>query len=352
MNQFIYVPRIMCEGRSVVLTSCFLLFLFPFIYLHAEEIRSIELTTPVDCSNAKCFIQRMPDQQLGSDYKDYRCESFSSNGYASTDIRVKRASELVKRIPVVASLSGVVDGIRDGMPDGIFTGDKAVFIKGKECGNGVYLAHDNGLKTQYCHLRKGSVKVSKGERVEAGQKLAEMGLSGKTNFPHLEFRLIKNTKAIDPFNGKLIESGCSSDVNNSLWKDKNIEGINLATTHLVSAGFSSKVPSLPGVVLGLYDKRSIPINSKALLFWVEVSGIEKGDVEEFSIAYPDGSFMLRNISKPHKNGRVLYLGYSGKKLSNQLKSGMYTGHYKLVRTNKGNKKVIISAQRTISIIDK
>ena len=340
--------RIVCERRFFISAFTFVVALFSAVSLHAEEI---VLSSPVNCTDAQCFIQRMPDQLSGSEYQDYQCSSFSSNGYKSTDIRVKRATELVKKIPVMASLDGVVDAVRDGMPDGIFTGDKAAFIKGKECGNGVYLSHDNGVETQYCHLRKGSIKVKKGDQIKAGQKLAEVGLSGRTNFPHLEFRIIKNNKAIDPFNGKVVETGCSIGKDSSLWKSDALKNIDLATTHLVSAGFSSEIPTLPAVVLGLLDQEKITTNLSAFVFWVEIAGIKKGDIEEIFIINPDGSLLLKT-AKLHKNGQALYLGYAGKKIENLLKKGKYVGHYKLIRRENGKKQTLIFKKKTIIILDK
>jgi murein DD-endopeptidase MepM/ murein hydrolase activator NlpD len=41
----------------------------------------------------------------------------------------------------------------------------------------------------YLHLRKGSIKVSKGERVLKGQLLAESGNTGESTGPHLHFEI-------------------------------------------------------------------------------------------------------------------------------------------------------------------
>ena len=45
--------------------------------------------------------------------------------------------------------------------------------------------HGGGWRTQYCHMRQGSVRVRKGDRVRDRQRLGTIGLSGKTEFPHL-----------------------------------------------------------------------------------------------------------------------------------------------------------------------
>jgi murein DD-endopeptidase MepM/ murein hydrolase activator NlpD len=74
-------------------------------------------------------------------------------------------------------------------------------IADPECGNGIRLDHGNGWTTWYCHLRRGSVMVAKGDPVTAGQPLALVGLSGQTTFPHLHFDLRRDGTAVDPFVG-------------------------------------------------------------------------------------------------------------------------------------------------------
>ena len=318
--------------------------------LHASGSGEVSLNSPVDCSGSNCFIQRLPDQQPDADVGDYRCGPLSSNGYAGTDFRARRVAELQKRIPVVASLGGVVEGVRDGMPDGIFTGERARFIKGKECGNGVYLRHEGGWKTQYCHLRRGSLLVARGERVVAGQKLGEMGLSGLTNFPHLEFRVEQNGVKVDPFTGGAVESGCGSE-QPSLWRGKVVESMVPSGTQLVSAGFAGRVPTLPEVVLGLHDGKVLATQSPALLFWVEVAGVKQGDIEQFSVVAPDGTTVIENISEPLGSGRALHLGYAGRKLSTPLKEGEYTGVYRLVRESSEGEWTVVSARRKITVSD-
>jgi D-3-phosphoglycerate dehydrogenase len=57
------------------------------------------------------------------------------------------------------------------MPDTGLRGE----IAGRECGNGVVIAHEDGWETQYCHMRRGSVAVQPGERVARGQTLGLVG---------------------------------------------------------------------------------------------------------------------------------------------------------------------------------
>jgi len=77
----------------------------------------------------------------------------------------------------------------------------AKFKKGS-CGGTIYVKHDNGLKTRYCHCSK--IDVIKGQQVSKGEKLGETGGkvgafgSGNSQGPHLHFEVYKNSKTVDP----------------------------------------------------------------------------------------------------------------------------------------------------------
>ena len=57
-------------------------------------------------------------------------------------------------------------------------------------GNSVVVRGDDGTHAVLAHLRRGSVLVGRGDRVTAGQELAECGNSGNSSEPHLHVQLI------------------------------------------------------------------------------------------------------------------------------------------------------------------
>jgi Peptidase family M23 len=57
-------------------------------------------------------------------------------------------------------------------------------------GNHVIVDHGDGVWSAHAHLRRGSVRVRRGDRVAAGQQLGEVGNSGNTTEPHLHFQLM------------------------------------------------------------------------------------------------------------------------------------------------------------------
>ena len=86
-----------------------------------------------------------------------------------------------KGTPVRAPASGVVSLTHDGM---YFTGGTII------------LDHGHGLSTMYIHLNK--IHVRKGERVEQGQVIGEVGMTGRATGPHLHWAMnLFNTK-LDP----------------------------------------------------------------------------------------------------------------------------------------------------------
>lgn len=63
-------------------------------------------------------------------------------------------------------------------------------------GNLVIVDHENGYQTYYAHNSK--IVVKKGDRVYKGQKLAEMGSSGRSTGVHLHFEVRKNGTPVNP----------------------------------------------------------------------------------------------------------------------------------------------------------
>jgi hypothetical protein len=58
-------------------------------------------------------------------------------------------------------------------------------------GNHVIMQSDSGIYALFAHIRKGSIRVKKGERVKTGDLIAAIGNSGNTIQPHLHFQLMK-----------------------------------------------------------------------------------------------------------------------------------------------------------------
>ncbi len=66
-------------------------------------------------------------------------------------------------------------------------------------GNMVKIKHDVGdIETKYLHLSKYGPGIKKGVHVLQGQKIGEVGSTGTSTGPHLDYRVYINGKAVDP----------------------------------------------------------------------------------------------------------------------------------------------------------
>ncbi len=63
-------------------------------------------------------------------------------------------------------------------------------------GNYIIIAHRKGLESQYMHLSK--IGVKSGQRVVRGDRIGEMGNSGRSTGPHLHFQVVASEKPVNP----------------------------------------------------------------------------------------------------------------------------------------------------------
>ncbi|CAF4010129.1 unnamed protein product, partial [Rotaria sp. Silwood1] len=86
-----------------------------------------------------------------------------------------------KRVNLYAIWNGTVLSTCDG------AGDYDQKVCGI-CGNFIDIRH-NTVDIRYCHLTSGSIKVSKGAKVQRAQKIGVMGTSGNSTGVHLHIRV-------------------------------------------------------------------------------------------------------------------------------------------------------------------
>lgn len=92
--------------------------------------------------------------------------------------------ELPKGEPVLAARKGVV--VRYG--------------NNHAAGNYIVLLHSNGMETAYDHLYKIDKKIRQGLKVNAGEKIAEVGCTGYCTRAHLHFAVKTKGRMVDPLN--------------------------------------------------------------------------------------------------------------------------------------------------------
>lgn len=77
--------------------------------------------------------------------------------------------------------------------------DGKVIESGKDRtkGNYIVIDHGRGIKTRYFHLNKRHVSV--GDKVQKGQRIADLGNTGRSTGPHLHYEVLVNGKNVDPW---------------------------------------------------------------------------------------------------------------------------------------------------------
>lgn len=78
------------------------------------------------------------------------------------------------------------------------TGDGVVTFAGRQgaYGNLIKIRHELGTETRYAHLNRIHVKV--GDRVSQGDRIGDMGNTGRSTGPHLHYEVRMNGRAVDP----------------------------------------------------------------------------------------------------------------------------------------------------------
>lgn len=268
------------------------------IYSYAQSSEnSFSIGLPLDCSiGHDCYIQNYVDSAPGDSHADYHCGILAYNGHKGTDFTVKSQHLHKDPVNVIAVADGAVLGVRNHIPDlhPKFASElyKKIHLYGTECGNGLVIKHADGFETQYCHLRQGSLQVQSGDKVKKGDILGTVGLSGKTEFPHIHFSLRHNSTLIDPFTGNAMETGCtpSPSVDNSYWDDDLYNVLTYVDSAIVDYGIKNNLPlDAVSARSGLYHSEAFSDKTQQAILWVDIVRPTKGDIIEISLPYPDGA---------------------------------------------------------------
>lgn len=294
------------------------------------------LMLPAACAPGQdCWIVNYPDMNPEKDQaQDYTCSAATYDGHEGTDFALRDTTQMKSAVSVLAVAPGRVARVRDGLPDRQPTKEEidAMLASAKGCGNGILIDHDNGWQSIYCQLQAGSVAVKQGDRVTAGQKIAEIGQSGAAEFPHLHFGLFHNGKTVDPFSGSTA-TACGQS-KGALW----MTGISVdyQPMSIFAAGFTAATPDFDKIRRDASSPTTVASPVTLLAYWAGLYGLHKGDRITLIITGPDGKTLARQvIDQKEDAGRRYY--YVGRKLTHALPPGLYRGHVTIERAVPGSK---------------
>jgi len=298
---------------------------------------------PIECRPGDdCFVQNHVDRDPGPGRRDYACGVLTYDGHTGTDIRLLDLAQMTRGVAVVAAAAGTVAAVHDGEPDVSMHSRPRDALARNPSGNAVRILHGNGWETQYSHLKRGSVRVRAGQPVDAGQTLGLVGLSGKTEFPHLDFTVRRNGRPIDPFAPD--EDGGCAPVTATLWRDDVATVLHYRASGVLFAGFAPAPLERERAERGDFHGE-MPAHADALVFFVEVFGVLSGDVERIDVIGPDGEPLAVHETTVRETAAVRY-GYVGRRMSNNaMPRGRYSGRYQLVR----NGRLVLATTREVEL---
>ncbi len=289
------------------------------------------LHSPIACAlgeDRRCYIQHYVDRDPGPGRRDFMCrETLTYDTHGGTDFALRSLAEMEAGVEVIAAAPGTVRGVRDGMADRVFDPDRdTAALDGRDCGNGVVIAHEGGWETQYCHLREGSVAVRPGQSIAIGDTLGLVGMSGRAQFPHLHLHVRRGNAVIDPFApDRAAQCGTATA---TLFQDPPT----YQPGGLIAAGFAPAVPAYDAIKAGDAHAASLPETAPALVLWGFAFGTEPGDALRLTITGPEGDRVFTTDAE-FDRGQAQAFRAGGRRTQGAewFTPGTYTGTVALIR---------------------
>lgn len=309
------------------LARALVLLIVPSVAL-AEEAPRFAL--PVACELGRsCFIQNYVDADPGPASRDHRCGTLSYEGHNGTDFRIPTMAAQRAGVEVLAAAAGKVLRRREGVADESVRGNGAASVKGVECGNAVLIEHADGWQTQYCHMARGSLRVAVGDRVEAGQPIGRIGLSGLTEYPHLHFIVRHRGAIVDPFAYEAPPNACGGG--RMLWEPALVPRLEYKPRAVLNAGFATASVSMAGLEAGEAEQKP-GSEAPALVAYVRAIGLKAGDVQSLVLTGPAGQKLASHDAPKLERNQAQSLVFAGaRKPEAGWEKGAYRAQYRVLR---------------------
>lgn len=212
------------------------------------------------------------DHAPGEGVLDYQCGAKAYDGHGGVDVLLRNFRVQDDGVPVLATADGVVASVADGLPDRNTSWEVGGF------GNHVVLSHPGGVVSIYGHLRRGSVAVAAGDRVERGAVLGLVGSSGRSNWPHLHFEVRRSGGVVDPFAGP-----CGPP--RSLWAAQLPYQDGFMVT---DAGLTDQPPTLAALLERPETLATVRAGASGVVFWLQLAN-QRAGVMRYELRSPDGA---------------------------------------------------------------
>jgi murein DD-endopeptidase MepM/ murein hydrolase activator NlpD len=293
------------------------------------------LGLPVSCMlGTDCFVQQMPDIDPSPAVLDPLCGRASYQGHDGWDIRLRTLDDIAQDVPVLAVADGTVVRNRDGVPDQIYDDARdEARVADKECGNGLVIEHENGLSSQYCHLKNGSILVRPGLQVQKGQRVGAIGSSGLAEFPHVHLSIRQDGKLVEPLTGKILgdQKPVCGDLSAGLFEPGVERALNRQAVAILDSGLANAAPNLPDLVRSGAPP-VVTAGSDRIVAWLWAINIEEGYRFRIKLVGPDETVLVDHTTTALASRKANYLAYAGRKMD--ARPGRYSLHVEILDGDK------------------
>ncbi|WP_245283834.1 M23 family metallopeptidase [Bradyrhizobium sp. Cp5.3] len=278
---------------------------------HADA-QNVQLAIPIACEPGRsCYIQNYTDLDPSRSARDYKCGTLTYDDHNGTDFRLPSLAVQKAGVEVRAAANGRILRTRNDAPDGAFAKSGREAVRDAECGNGVVIEHPAQWETQYCHLAAGSVLVKPGDRVEIGQPIGRVGLSGLTEYPHLHFTVRHGGAVVDPFAYGVRPDSCEGG--ESLWLPAVRAKLEYQERAILNGGFTIGPVTMELIEDGSAERERPSASSLAIVAFVRAIGLKAGDAQWLVVKDPLEHVIAENRAAPLQGNKAQIMLFAGKK---------------------------------------
>ena len=294
-----------------------------------------ELLLPVACKiGQSCVIQHYVDDDPSPGVRDYHCGARTYDKHDGIDFRLRSMVQQRMGVGVLAAADGTILRTRDGMADVSVRIAGKASVANRECGNAVVIRHRGGVQTQYCHLARGSILVKPGQAVKGGAQIANVGMSGAAEFPHLHFVVRLRQEVIDPFAFGAKPGQCNGG--RTIWAPAAGLAHAYQAGEVLVAGFATRPMTFEAAQERGADQLPRPSrDAPRLVAFVQSIGLEGGDIQQLSLTAPDGSTLADNRAEPLNRNKAQTIFFVGRaRPAAGWPTGRFEARYVVLRAGK------------------
>jgi hypothetical protein len=163
-----------------------------------------------------------------------------------------------------------------------------------------------------------------------GQSLGQVGLSAKTEFPHVHLTVRRHGEIVDPFAFGASAGSCGGGA--MLWTPALRAALSYRAPTVLNSGFANGPVTMEQVEAGNYAGSRPGKEATALIAFVRAIGLRRADAQRLSITAPDGATMVDQVEAPLERDKAQFLLFAGKRRPAEgFKSGQYRADYSVSR---------------------